>query len=975
MTRTDAEHILITDIGSTTTKALLIAREGAGWRFAAEAEAPTTVEKPTEDVRVGVRAAVSELERASGLKLLGADGLPVPPYLSTSSAGGGLQMLVFGLTSTDTGKVAKLTAHAAGGVILKTFTVDDGIPVIHKMRMIRDLHPDVVLLAGGVDDGNVDSLVRHAEILSLAGPSPKFELDHKLPLVYCGNPGAVDHVRGVLEDRFEIHVEANIRPTLLDVNPGPARDRVLRLFMDTVMQRAPGYTGIRDWTHADILPTPTGVERIMRLYAAKTGADIAMVDIGGATTDIFSTIYGDFRRTVAANIGTSFSLANVLAEAGYEALAGHLPAAMPARAVRNYLANKVLNPTRPPATRGEALIELAAATEGVALAWDQHRETNFQVAHLGFLDRLRLREDFDPFEEAFWGQDRSQLFQISDVDLLIGTGGVIAHAASRHDRLRLLVDGFRPSGLTRVAVDRRFKSPHLGVFAKDEPEAALALFESECLEELAQVVAPLGALKPGAPALAVHDRASGRRYSVRGDEVLYLPEGGDLLIRGAKGVHVTKNRDTLELASGGPVLLDCRGRGDHWCGRSLTRYGIAEFTESAPEPESAGQSVAPRLEHRGYRVKRALPYAGEIFVAPGDAVEPETKIGENVFTPPRLYIVDLRRMIGYQEALSQEQIDAGLLVKPGDTIRSGQNILRVEGGLAGHYFCKAPLRGLLLRVEPGGLLVMREIQDYGRDPVVLDVAGELGVDPRRIRRYLQFNIGDFIQRDETVARLSERLLPQRELGGERRAAEAPGLDSPVVLAGRKAVLRAPSSGTLKSIDTRKGTVTIQYDLQPIVLRSFLRGTVTAVEPGLHAIVEGEGSILNGAIGFGHESVGALCLLASAQLPGPEHGGKLLVAFEPIDRAHLEACAEFGAHGLVAPSIDAEDWVDFHGKEIGVALTGEEDIPFSLLLTEGFGRRDMNAEYAEFLRGVEGRKASLCGRTQIRAGVTRPFLVV
>jgi len=975
MSSKSTQHMLITDIGSTTTKALLLERDGEAWRFAAEAEAPTTVEKPTEDVRVGVRAAVAELEAKSGARLLGEDGLPAVPYLSTSSAGGGLQMLVFGLTSTDTGKVAKLTAHAAGGVILKTFTVDDRVPVIHKMRMIRDLHPDVILLAGGVDGGNIDSLVRHAEILSLGGPSPKFEQEHKLPLVYCGNPGAVDFVRGALGERFEVHVEPNIRPTLLDVNPGPARDRVLRLFMDSVMQRAPGYVGIRDWTDGDILPTPTGVEQVLRLYAEKSGADIAMVDIGGATTDIFSTIFGEFRRTVAANIGTSFSLANVLAEAGYERIAGHLPESMPSRAVRNYIANKVLNPTRPPATRGEALIELAAATEGAALAWAQHRETNFEVAHLGFLDRLKLREDYDPFEEAFWGRDHASLFQVSDIGLLIGTGGVIAHARSKHDMLRLLVDGFLPSGLTRVAVDRRFKSPHLGVLAKEDPDAALALFESECLEDLAQVVAPLGPVKPGAVALEIHDRASGRRYQLKGGEVLYLPAGGDFAIRGGKGIRVTKNRDELELVTDGALLLDARGRGEHWLGVPLTRCGLPEFAEEADAPDSAGLSVAPRLEQRSYRVRRALPYAGDIFVAPGDTVEPETKIGENVFTPPRLFIVDLRRMVGYQENLSQEKIDAGLMVKVGDRISMNQKVLKVGGGLAGDYYCKSPLRGDLMRIEPGGLLVLREIQDYGREPVVLDVSKELGIEPRHIRRHLQFNIGDFIQRDETVARIAERLLPQREFGGERRAVEAPGLDSPIVLSGGKALLRAPSSGTLKAIDTRKGTVTIQYDLAPIVLRSFLRGTVTEVETDRHAVIEGEGGILNGAIGFGHENVGEIRLLESGQTPGPEHGGKLLVAFEAVDLATLEACAEFGVHGLVAPSIDAEDWVEFHGKEIGVALTGEEDIPFSLLFTEGFGRAPMNAEYAAFLREAEGRKASLCGRTQIRAGVMRPFLVV
>ena len=235
--------------------------------------------------------------------------------------------------------------------------------------------------------------------------------------------------------------------------------------------------------------------------------------------------------------------------------------------------------------------------------------------------------------------------------------------------------------------------------------------------------------------------------------------------------------------------------------------------------------------------------------------------------------------------------------------------------------------------------------------------------------------GDFIQREETIASLPERLMPQRGPSGDRRADEMPGVETTAGLSAIKHVLRAPSSGTLKKIDTKKGSITIQYDLQPIILRSFLRGRVTEVETGRHAVIEGEGGILNGAIGFGHENVGEIRLLEGPELPGPEHGGKLLVSPVPVDRACLEACVEFGVHGLLAPSLDAGDWVDFHGKEIGVALTGEEDIPFSLVLTEGFGRVNMNEEYAEFLRDSAGKQGSIRGRTQIRAGVTRPFLIV
>ena len=116
----NAPHTLITDIGSTTTKALLLAHDQSGYTILAEASATTTVEKPEEDVKLGVARAARAVGERAGVAVLGNDGRPAVPYLTTSSAGGGLQILVFGLTSVDTGKAARLTAHAAGGVILHT---------------------------------------------------------------------------------------------------------------------------------------------------------------------------------------------------------------------------------------------------------------------------------------------------------------------------------------------------------------------------------------------------------------------------------------------------------------------------------------------------------------------------------------------------------------------------------------------------------------------------------------------------------------------------------------------------------------------------------------------------------------------------------------------------------------------------------------------------------------------------------------
>ena len=940
-------HVFITDIGSTTTKGLLLSIADGDARFVAEAESPTTVERPNEDVKIGVRAVAAALTEKSGVRILGDDGRPAIPYLTTSSAGGGLQMIVFGLSSVDTGKAAKLTAHAAGGVILGTFTIDDSVPVIHKMRMIRDLHPDMILLAGGVEGGNIASLVRLAEILSLAEPTPKFAPGRKLPLVYCGNSEAFAYLQGILEEKFELHRVENIRPTLLDLNPGPARDRVLRLFMDNVMQRAPGYAELTEWTAADILPTPTAVENILRLHSESTGENIVLTDVGGATTDVFSNIYGDYRRTVAANTGVSYSIANVLAEAGFAALAAHLPEGISETAVRNYVAGKMLEPTRLPESGTERAVEQAAATVGIGMAWAQHRETNFQVAHLGLLDRLKMREDYDPFEDVFWGPDMSFLFQVADTDLLVGTGGVFAAAANPFEALRMLVDGFGPSGVTRVGVDRDFKSPHMGALAGLEPELAALLFRRECLLEIATVVAPLGRVAAGRPALRVRPHSGGDAIEMGGDSVRLLPPGGYSL-EALSGLHVEKNRIASELESPLPVLLDCRGRDEFFVGRALGRYGLPEFA-CPGDGFSARRPAARRpVERREYLVERSLPYEGEIFVKVGDRVEPDAVIGENVFSPPRVYIVDIQRIIGYESELTPEEIASGILVEVGDEVSAGQRMFRHGGGLFGEYACTSPVRGEVLRIEPNGLVIMREIQDYGKRPVVVKVAERLGVKPKRIRRYLSVAVGDFVQRGEEIARDPDRLMP----------------------------LRAPTTGTVKAVDTEAGTLTLQYDVEPVPLRGFVRGVVASVSPGRSAEIAGVGSVLTGAIGFGRERVGVIHMLpGGGASPADLMPGRVIVSSEPVDAEFLRDCAAAGIAGLIAPSLDSSEWTEFHGRELGAGLTGDEDIPFTLILTEGFGRLPLSPAHGDFLASAVGRTAGLQGRTQIRAGAQRPLVIV
>ena len=162
--------ILATDCGSTTTKAILIERGAEGYRLVVRGEAPTTVEAPFEDVTRGVLNAVREVEELAGRKILDGERIVSPQrgeegvdlFVSTSSAGGGLQMMVSGLVLQMTGESAQRAALGAGAIVMDVIALNDGRRPHEKIRRLRQLRPDMILLSGGTDGGDVKRVAEMA---------------------------------------------------------------------------------------------------------------------------------------------------------------------------------------------------------------------------------------------------------------------------------------------------------------------------------------------------------------------------------------------------------------------------------------------------------------------------------------------------------------------------------------------------------------------------------------------------------------------------------------------------------------------------------------------------------------------------------------------------------------------------------------------------------------------------------------------
>lgn len=491
----DIKIILATDCGSTTTKAILIQYMEGEYRLTHRGEAPTTVEAPFEDVTRGVLNAIMELEEHSGHKILNGDKIISPTsgdhgvdiYISTSSAGGGLQMMVGGVVKSMTGESAQRAALGAGAIVMDVLASNDGRLYHEKVQRIRQLRPDMILLSGGIDGGTVTHVVELAEILEAANPKPRLGINFKLPVIYAGNNRATKPVHERLGEITDLITVENIRPTLEEENLQPSRDKIHDLFMEHVMAQAPGYKKLMSWTDAPIMPTPGAVGEIIKKIAETENIEVVGVDIGGATTDIFSVFQGQFNRTVSANLGMSYSVCNVLAESGFNNVARWVPFDMDESDLTNRIGNKMIRPTTVPQSLEALIIEQAIAREALRLSFEQHKE--FSV-HLKGVQTARTISD--AFEQTSSGET---LVNLMKLDMLVGSGGVLSHAPRRHQAARMLIDAFLPEGITQLAVDSIFMMPQLGILSTIHPKAAVEVFEKDCLIRLGTCIAPVGKTK------------------------------------------------------------------------------------------------------------------------------------------------------------------------------------------------------------------------------------------------------------------------------------------------------------------------------------------------------------------------------------------------------------------------------------------------------------------------------------------------
>ncbi len=273
---------------------------------------------------------------------------------------------------------------------------------------------------------------------------------------------------------------------------------------------------------------------------------------------------------------------------------------------------------------------------------------------------------------------------------------------------------------------------------------------------------------------------------------------------------------------------------------------------------------------------------------------------------------------------------------------------------------KLPIPGEILvkvgdRVSSDTIVARTEVPG---DPVLIKVTLLLGVDNDEIEDFMTKKEGDHVEEGEIIGRY-------RMLFG---------------IINRQ--VTSPIEGVIESVSEISGQAIIRPDPVPVEVNAYIPGEVVEVMPGEGVVIETKGAFIQGILGLGGETHGTLRLavdspeeeLTADKISG-EDKGRIVVGGSLITLGAFKRAAEVGAAGLVAGGMNYTDVTDIMGEAIGVAITGEEELGITLIITEGFGRMNMSHRTFALLKGFDGQVAVINGATQIRAGVMRPEIII
>lgn len=523
----DAESVLTVDLGSVNTRIALFDVVDGRYSYIAGATTPTSVNAPVRDIGEGVRSGLERLQEITGRNFLDHEHKPIIPsapdgsgadsLVVTFSCGPELRVAIAGLLPEVSLASAQNLVSTMVGRVVESIGLNDRRRTEAQVDAIIQARPDLVILAGGADQGASRSVARMVELMMLVcrvtPPQQRPEI------VYAGNQVLAKKVTEGLSRWTRVTAAPNIRPSIDNEDLGPAQEVMNQTVAALRMQQIGGLEALGAVSSVPATPTAAAFGRLMRflslIYDPNRG--VLGVDLGAEHTIAAAAVAGDLTLQVTP-AGLGKTLPRLLDSISPEEVSRWLPMLVTPDAVRDYFYQKSLYPGLLPASAESLAIEQAAA-------------------------RLLMRQSLA--ELTARGS-----FSAAGFEPILASGAVLAQAATPGQALLMLLDGLQPSGVTTFILDRHGLIPGLGAVAQNNAALPVQVLESGAFLNLGTVISPISPARYGSLILKIRmqtESGSETRYEVRQGMLNVLPV--------QPGQVVTVQLEPLR-----GTLIDLRGR-------------------------------------------------------------------------------------------------------------------------------------------------------------------------------------------------------------------------------------------------------------------------------------------------------------------------------------------------------------------------------------------------------------------------------
>lgn len=560
--------ILFTDVGAAATKVGLVDLVAGRYRIVGSTRTMSTGEAPYQDIMVGVRQGIMQLQALTGRRLLDgqnalikparASGDGVDAFAAVTSTALPLHTVVIGLSRDYSVTGAQRAVNSTYAVVDHTIAVDEesgrwgttaqegraggASDSVEKLAMST---PDIIVMVGGIDGGAVAPLREMANIVAAVGSA--MDPSQRPLVIFAGNRQARGDVAERIGSIMQVHMVDNVLPALDRLNPGPLQTEIETLYRQRQMETIPGFDRLTAWAEQGVMTSADAYTRVAEYLTRKYQLRVAALDMGAGTTTLIRADNTMVKRAILEELNIGFGLESLLDNAGIDKIMRWLPASFETDQVHAQLLNQAIHPYATP-TRWHDLTALNAAG----------REVLAQLVRV-------------------WRDDPS--LTLMDSDLILLSGAPVARGSKPTALLLMLLDALDVRGIYSVAADTLGLAPGLGAVAAVNPEAAAQALESDCLVTWGTVFVPEIEARTGEPVVmnvSVEPARGGRleaEVKLGSLELIPLGEGekADVEIRGARGLHWDKTVSTIggmkgntfkREVQGGSVglMIDARGR-------------------------------------------------------------------------------------------------------------------------------------------------------------------------------------------------------------------------------------------------------------------------------------------------------------------------------------------------------------------------------------------------------------------------------